>query len=115
MDAGYVVFDALWILALALNNTMTMVKNQDITKTNCDNIPGSLVNFQNFTYKNRKMGCVIRWNLNNTNFSGVSVCLSKYCYSIGVGTGGGTGGTCPPNHQGRGAVPPQPGQYLFMQ
>ena len=31
------------------------------------------MNFETFNYKNAKMGCIIRWNLNNTNFSGVSV------------------------------------------
>ena len=75
IDAGYVIFDALWILALALNNTMNMVNTNDISNTDCDNVSGSLENLENFNYKNRKMGCVIRWNLNNTSFSGVSVCF----------------------------------------
>jgi hypothetical protein len=73
IDAGYVIFDALWILALALNNTMNMVDTRDISITDCGNVTGSLENLQDFNYKNRKMGCVIRWNLNNTSFSGVSV------------------------------------------
>ena len=78
VDAGYVIFDALWILALALNKTMSMVNSSDIEQTNCGNVSGTLVNFETFNYKNAKMGCIIRWNLNNTNFSGVSV--SSYFY-----------------------------------
>ena len=76
IDAGFVIHDALWILALALNNTMTMVSSGDIGRTNCSTVPGSLVNFENFTHTNSRMRCVIQWNLNNTNFSGVSVCLT---------------------------------------
>ena len=30
---------------------------------------------ENFTHMNRLMGCVIRWNLQRTNFVGVSVYL----------------------------------------
>ena len=78
VDTGYVIFDALWVLALALDNTMSMVNNRDIGQTNCENVSGTLVNLETFNYKNAKMGCIIRWNLNNTNFSGVSV--SSYFY-----------------------------------
>ena len=78
IDAGYVILDALWVLALALNDTMSMVNNRDIGQTNCESVSGTLVNLETFNYKNPKMGCIIRWNLNNTNFSGVSV--SSYFY-----------------------------------
>ena len=71
VDAGYVIFDAIWVLALALNNTITMINSGDIGQTNCENVSRTLVNFETFNYKNAKMGCIIRWNLNNTNFSGV--------------------------------------------
>ena len=30
VDDGYVIFDALWVLALALNNTMSMINSGDI-------------------------------------------------------------------------------------
>ena len=73
IDAGFAIHDVLWVLALALNNTMTMVNNDDIGQTNCENVPGSLVNLSDFDHTNKQMGCVIRWNLDNTNFSGVSV------------------------------------------
>ena len=60
---------------MALNNTMTMVLNENITNTGCNNLPGSLVNLSDFDHTNMLMGCLIQWNLQNTNFSGVSVSL----------------------------------------
>ena len=84
IDAGFAVYDVLWILALALNSTMTMVNSDDIGQTNCESVPGSLVSLENFDHTNKRMGCVIRWNLNNTNFSGVSVSSFGFvfCYNI---------------------------------
>ena len=78
IDAGFAIYDVLWILALALNNTISMVNNSDVGQTNCESVPGSLVSLENFDHTNKRMGCVIRWNLNNTNFSGVSVSIDLY-------------------------------------
>jgi hypothetical protein len=63
----------MWILATALNNTMTAVESGDIDGTGCEELPGSLVPLQNFSYGDVKMACLIQWNLQQTNFSGVSV------------------------------------------
>ncbi len=41
-------------------------------------VPGELVPLENFTYSNEFMGCVIRWNLERTDFVGVSV-RQLYC------------------------------------
>ena len=61
---------------------MTIVNSGDISKTNCENVPGSLENLERFNHKNNgKMGCIIGWNLNNTNFSGVSVSTSSNNYA----------------------------------
>ena len=73
IDAGFAIYDVLWILAIALNNTMSMVNSGDVGQTNCEDVPGSLVSLENFDHTNKRMGCIIRWNLNNTNFYGVSV------------------------------------------
>ena len=73
LDAGVRLYDVIWVLALALNNTMTMVRNNDISQTGCSNASGSLVPLEEFNYTNEKMGCVIQWNLQQTNFSGGSV------------------------------------------
>ena len=73
VNPGFRLYDVIWVLALALNNTMTMVENDDISQTDCNNASGSLVPLEKFNYTNEKMGCVIQWNLQQTNFSGVSV------------------------------------------
>ena len=78
LDAGVRLYDVIWVLALALNNTMTMVDNKDISQTGCSNASGSLVSLEKFDYTNEKMGCVIQWNLQQTNFSGGSVGLLYY-------------------------------------
>ena len=73
MDVGVRLYDIMWMLAIALNNTMLMVRSGDISQTGCSNVPGSLVPLEEFEYNNEKMGCLIQWNLQQTNFSGVSV------------------------------------------
>ena len=72
-DAGGRAYDAIWVLALALNHTMTMVKSGNINGTHCENVTGSLVPLEQFNYSNEKMGCLIQWNIQQTNISGVSV------------------------------------------
>ena len=71
------MYDAIWILALALNKTLSMVEagNSSIAGTGCENATGSLVPLEEFSYSNEKMGCLIQWNLQQTNFSGVSVSM----------------------------------------
>ena len=73
IDAGFSMYDVLWVLAKALNSTMAMVESGDITHTGCSDLPGSLVSLDAFNHTNVRMGCLMRWNLQNTNFSGVSV------------------------------------------
>ena len=76
VDAGVRIYDVMWVLAEALNNTMSIVENGDISGTGCSNKSGSLVPLEQFTYTNEKMGCLIQWNLQRTNFSGNSV---RFC------------------------------------
>jgi hypothetical protein len=76
IDAGVRLYDVMWILATALNNTMTAVESGDINGTGCEGLPGSMVPLEQFSYSNERMGCVIEWNLQQTNFSGVSVSIS---------------------------------------
>ena len=52
---------------------MTMVNSEDINETVCQNASGSLVPLHNFTYTNEMMRCLIHWNLQETNFSGLTV------------------------------------------
>ena len=72
-DGGGRMYDAVWILATALNRTMAMVKSGNINGTGCENTSGSLVPLEQFQYSNEKMGCLIQYNIQITNFSGVSV------------------------------------------
>ena len=69
------MYDSMWVLALALNQTMTMVESLDINGTGCESMNGSLVPLHQFNYTNAMMGCLIQWNLQQTNFSGMSVSL----------------------------------------
>jgi len=72
-------YDAIWALALALNRTQDMfLSNFNVTEIGCDGLDGGLVPLEQFHYSNGVMGCVIRWNLQQTNFSGVSVSVWLY-------------------------------------
>ena len=73
VDVRFRIYDALWALAMALNDTMTMVNNSDIDETGCQAMNGSMVPLEDFTYDNAQMGCLIQWNLQKINFFGVSV------------------------------------------
>ena len=71
-------YDAVWSLALALNATDGMLnwpKERIIKRTNCQDDGTELTGFRldDFTYNNSFVGCVIRWNLAQTDFVGVSV------------------------------------------
>jgi len=73
-------YDAVWTLAFSLNRTMEMVITEDISETGCDQqiLSGELVPLEHFNYSNALMGCVMRWNIQQTNFSGVSVSWSSF-------------------------------------
>ena len=69
-------YDAVWALALALNETQEMfLRNVNVTEIGCGGLDGGLVPLEQFNYSNGVMGCVMRWSLEQTNFSGVSVSL----------------------------------------
>ena len=70
-------YDAVWALALALNKTEEMMdtlnETEILERTGCDDTTGALVPLTEFEYSNALMGCVIRWNIQETKFLGVSV------------------------------------------
>ena len=82
---GSIAYDALWSLAFALDNTYKMLnevgRDEILNITGCPGVnmrtrmDWELVSLENFTNDNELMGCVIRWNLQKTNFIGVSVRL----------------------------------------
>ena len=63
----------LWVLALALNHTIAMIDSGDTSGTGCDGVPGSLAPLEEFDYSNKKIGCLIQWNIQQTDFSGLTV------------------------------------------
>ena len=50
-----------------------MIKSGDNRETGCEVVPGSLVPLEEFTYSNGSMGCLIQWNIQQTNFHGLTV------------------------------------------
>ena len=73
-------YDALWSLAFALNKTDEMLdweRDRIVNLTGCVDDGKELEGFDlgNFTYDHYFVGCVIRWNLQQVNFIGVSVSI----------------------------------------
>ena len=67
-----IAFDTIWTLALALNKTEEMrMKNTSLES--CSNLTGALVPLNQFNYSNAYMGCIIKENFHQVNFTGVSV------------------------------------------
>ncbi len=76
-------YDALWTFAIALNKTNEMVRGlireEILNMTQCGGtdeetgVEWEVVSLENFTYSNQLMGCIIRWNLERTDFVGISV------------------------------------------
>lgn len=73
INHGIGLYDVIWVLAEALDNTATMIHRGNITI--CQNVPGRVVPLEQFTYDNKKIGCLIQWNLQKTDFSGLTVSL----------------------------------------
>ena len=78
-------FDAVWALAIALNKTAAMVQSDNVSETGCEGkTEGDLVPLEQFNYSNGLMGCVIQWNLQNTDFQGTSVSLKSDRSLVGI-------------------------------
>ena len=76
-----IAYDALWTFALALNSSKAMIegwpKDAIINETSCQDDGTNLDGFEldDFIYNHTFVGCIIRWNLAQTNFIGVSVSI----------------------------------------
>ena len=78
INQAYRLYDALWVLALALNHTDALIKAGDFAKiTECGNATGSLVSLEKFNYSNELVGCLIQWSIQQTDFYGLSVSYSE--------------------------------------
>lgn len=73
-------FDAVWTLALALNSTESMRLQNTDDPFNCsvDNT-GQLVALNEFNYSNSYMGCIIKHNMHQVEFLGVTVSVFSTC------------------------------------
>ena len=65
---GHIAYDCMWTLALALNKTMNMINTNNTL--GCGSAP---VPLEEFSYGNSTTACLIRDNLENTDFTGLSV------------------------------------------
>lgn len=80
-----IAYDAVWTLALALNRSMAMFRwpiDAIISETGCEDDGTDLEEFEldNFTYNHTFIGCIIRWNVAQANFTGVSVSAKLATY-----------------------------------
>ena len=75
INQAYKLYDVLWVLALALDSTVAMIDSRDINETGCQNEQGDLVALEEFDYSNKKLGCLIQWNIQRTRFSGLTVSI----------------------------------------
>ena len=76
INQAYKLYDVLWVLALALNDTDAMIKSGNISGTGCEALPGSLVPLEEFDYSNKMIACLIQWNIQKTDLLGVTVSYS---------------------------------------
>ena len=76
INQAYKLYDVVWVLALALNKTDAMIKENITMITECKNATGSLVSLEEFDYSNEWIGCLIRWHIQQTDFYGLTV---SYC------------------------------------
>ena len=75
------VYDSVMTLAIALNKTAEMHRsNQSLEQTDCQNKSGIFTSLENFSFDNDLMGCILLYNLRNTEFDGLTV--SDLCYLL---------------------------------
>ena len=70
-EASGMAFDAVWAIALGLDN---VVKN-NTNNSDCECLPGEIVGLEDFTYTNEKMGCVLQKGFEQVNFTGITVSM----------------------------------------
>ena len=61
----------MWTIALSLHNASESVRIND--SRGCEDYPGELVPLEEFNYRNKMMGCVIRRSMGNVKLAGITV------------------------------------------
>ena len=51
----------------------TLTREDILNITKCEGFDTEIVSLEKFTYSNHLMGCIIKWNLERTEYVGVSV------------------------------------------
>ena len=69
LEAAGMAFDAVWAIALGLNNTLDNKTND----SECIGLPGERVELKEFNYTNEQMGCVLQKGFELVNFTGITV------------------------------------------
>jgi gamma-aminobutyric acid type B receptor len=64
-------YDAVWTLAMALHN-VDIMSTQSVRPEACVNVQNASGNLRDFDYSNSYLGCLIKQQLQHTNFVGVS-------------------------------------------
>ena len=67
-------YDAVWTLAMALHN-VDIMSTQSVRLEACVNVHNASGNLRDFDYSNSYLGCLIKQQLQHTNFVGVSVSM----------------------------------------
>ena len=67
-------FDAVWTLTFALKRTMTKIARG--IEGGCSDLEGDLVPLELFDYRNKKLGCLLKESMDETDFLGISVRMS---------------------------------------
>lgn len=85
INQAYKLYDVVWVLALALNSTNAMIEENVTMIPECENATGSMVPLEEFDYSNELIGCLIRWNIQQTDFYGLTV--SNDCMIVVINVG----------------------------
>lgn len=64
-------FDAVWTLTFALKRTIAKIERG--IEGGCSEVEGDLVPLEQFDYRNKKLGCLLRESMDETDFLGISV------------------------------------------
>ena len=64
-------YDSVWAIALGLDQATKKIQMND--DSGCEGLDGEIVPLENFTYQNKKLGCIIENSFVNMTFRGITV------------------------------------------
>ena len=63
----------MWVIALGLDKVDRQLQKGNISVASCDEYSGEYVELNQFDYRNKKMGCLLRESFQELNFTGITV------------------------------------------